>query len=98
SLAEDDVDITDIFVLLIDDVVVYDQQEKVLWIITDYIDEREEAESRLNEWKSLWMKEVHEVKVPFEFTENRNEAVAFTEEGFMKAVQRIQEYSGAGDV
>jgi len=98
SLAEDDVDIPDIFFLLFDDVFVYDQQENVLWIITHYIDEREEAESRLNEWKSLWMKEVPEVKVPFEFPENRNEAVAFTEEGFMKAVQRIQEYIGAGDV
>jgi para-aminobenzoate synthetase component 1 len=36
--------------------------------------------------------------MPFESPEKKNEAVAFTEEGFMKAVERIQEYIGAGDV
>ena len=34
-------------------VFVYDQKENMLWIITHYIDEREEAEKRLDEWKSL---------------------------------------------
>ncbi|MGQ0513008.1 hypothetical protein ACT453_02770 [Bacillus sp. D-CC] len=33
SLAEDDINIPDIFFLLFDDVFVYDQEEKVLWII-----------------------------------------------------------------
>ncbi|KEK21718.1 anthranilate synthase component I [Bacillus gaemokensis] len=98
SLAEDDVDIPDIFFLLFNDVFVYDQKEKTLWIITHYIDEREEAKKHLNEWKNLWVKEAPEIKMPFACPENRNEAVAFTEEGFMKAVKSIQEYIGAGDV
>ena len=98
SLAKDDINIPDIFFLLFDDVFVYDQQERVLWIITHYVDECEEAEERLNEWKGLWMKEAPEVTMPFESPEKKNEAVAFTEEGFMKAVERIQEYIGAGDV
>ncbi|MGG0208639.1 anthranilate synthase component I [Bacillus mycoides] len=98
SLAKDDINIPDIFFLLFDDVFVYDRQERVLWIITHYADECEEAEERLNEWKGLWMKEAPEVNMPFESPEKKNEAVAFTEEGFMKAVERIQEYIGAGDV
>ncbi|PEQ01764.1 aminodeoxychorismate synthase component I [Bacillus toyonensis] len=98
SLAEDDLNIPDIFFLLFDDVFVYDQKEKVLWIITHYVDKHAEAEERLHEWKNLWAAEVPEVTMPFERPEKKNEAVAFTEEGFMKAVERIQEYIGNGDV
>ncbi|MBS9807031.1 anthranilate synthase component I [Bacillus cereus] len=98
SLAEDDLNIPDIYFLLFDDVFVYDQKEKVLWIITHYEDKHAEAEERLNEWKDLWAAEVPEVTMPFERPEKKNEAVAFTEVGFMKAVERIQEYIGNGDV
>ncbi|PES90457.1 aminodeoxychorismate synthase, component I [Bacillus cereus] len=98
SLAEDDLNIPDIFFLLFDDVFLYDQKEQVLWIITHYVDEHEEAEERLNKWKDLWVKEMPEVTIPFERPENNDEVVAFTEEGFMKAVERIQEYIGNGDV
>ncbi|MEB9975344.1 aminodeoxychorismate synthase component I [Bacillus cereus] len=98
SLAEDDIDIPDIFFLLFDDVFVYDQKEQVLWVITHYVDKYEEAKERLNEWKGLWMTEAPEVTVPFESPEKKSEAVAFTEAGFMKAVECIQEYIGAGDV
>ncbi|PFK16211.1 aminodeoxychorismate synthase component I [Bacillus cereus] len=98
SLAKDDIDIPDIFFLLFDDVFVYDQKEQVLWVITHYVDKYEEAKERLNEWKSLWMTEAPEVTVPFESPEKKSEAVAFTEAGFMKAVECIQEYIGAGDV
>ncbi|MCC6079647.1 anthranilate synthase component I [Bacillus thuringiensis] len=98
SLAEDDLNIPDIYFLLFDDVFVYDQKEKVLWIITHYVDKHAEAEERLNEWKDLWTAEVPEVTMPFERPKKKNEAVAFTEAGFMKAVERIQEYIGNGDV
>lgn len=98
SLAEDDLNIPDIYFLLFDDVFVYDQKEKVLWIITHYVDKHAEAEERLNEWKDLWVAEVPEVTMPFERPKKKNEAVAFTETGFMKAVECIQEYIGAGDV
>lgn len=98
SLAEDDVDVPDIFFLLFDDVFVYDHKEQMLWIITHYIDEREEAEQRLDEWKNLWLQEAPEVTVLFECPEKMNEAVSFTEEGFMGAVRCIQQYIGAGDV
>ncbi|WP_433774997.1 aminodeoxychorismate synthase component I [Bacillus wiedmannii] len=98
SLAEDDLNIPDIFFLLFDDVFVYDQKEQVLWIITHYVDKHEEAQGRLNEWENLWVKEAPEVTMPFERPEKKNEAVAFTEESFMKAVEHIQEYIGAGDV
>ena len=38
------------------------------------------------------------VTMPFACPEKKSEAVAFTEESFMKAVECIQEYIGAGDV
>ncbi|MEV5110747.1 aminodeoxychorismate synthase, component I [Bacillus sp. LBA3-1-1.1] len=98
SLAEDDLNIPDIFFLLFDDVFVYDQKEQVLWIITHYVDEHEKAGERLNAWKDLWVKEAPKLTMPFECPEKKNETVAFTEEGFIKAVERIQEYIGAGDV
>lgn len=98
SLAEDDLNIPDIYFLLFDDVFVYDQKEKVLWIITHYVDKHAEAEERLNEWKDLWTAEVPEVTMPLERPKKKNEAVAFTEAGFMKAVECIQEYIGNGDV
>ncbi|MGG3674013.1 aminodeoxychorismate synthase, component I [Bacillus cereus] len=98
SLAEDDLNIPDIFFLLFDDVFIYDQKEQVLWIITHYVDEHEKAEERLNAWKDLWVKEAPKLTMPFECPEKKNETVAFTEEGFIKAVERIQEYIGAGDV
>lgn len=98
SIAKDDVDIPDIFFLLFDDVFVYDHHEKVLWIITHYVEERENAEQRLRDWEELWMKEAPQVKIPFESQANEKEVVAFTEEGFIHAVERIQEYIGAGDV
>ncbi|WP_254490276.1 aminodeoxychorismate synthase component I [Bacillus thuringiensis] len=98
SLAEDDLNIPDIYFLLFDDVFVYDQKEKLLWIITHYVDKHAEAEERLNEWKDLWVAEVPEVTMSFERPKKKNEAVAFTETGFMKAVECIQEYIGAGDV
>ncbi|ANS45571.1 aminobenzoate synthetase [Bacillus thuringiensis] len=98
SLAEDDLNIPDIYFLLFDDVFVYDQKEKLLWIITHYVDKHAEAEERLNEWKDLWVAEVPEVTMPFERPKKKNEAVAFTETGFIKAVECIQEYIGAGDV
>lgn len=71
SLAEDDINIPDIFFLLFDDVFVYDQKEQVLWVITHYVDKYEEAKERLNEWKSLWMTEAPEVTVPFESPEKK---------------------------
>ncbi|EMA6344950.1 anthranilate synthase component I [Bacillus cytotoxicus] len=98
SIAKDDVDIPDIFFLLFDDVFVYDHHEKVLWIITHYVEERENAEQRLRDWEERWMKEAPQVKIPFESPTSEKEVVAFTEEGFIHAVERIQEYIGAGDV
>lgn len=98
SLAKDDVNIPDVFFLLFDDVVVYDYKEKVLWIITHYTDDKQAAERRLNILKEKWVLEAPDVTMPFAPVEGYKENVSFTEGGFVEAVQRIQEYIGAGDV
>lgn len=98
ALAKDDINIPDVFFLLFDDVFVYDHKEKVLWITTHYIEDKQAAENRLNILKEKWMSEVPDVTIPFVSAESYKEDVSFTEETFMGAVQHIQEYIGAGDV
>ncbi|WP_369901523.1 anthranilate synthase component I [Bacillus manliponensis] len=98
ALAKDDIDIPDVFFLLFDDVFIYDHKEKVLWITTHYTDDAQEAENRLNILKETWVLEAPNVTVPFAPPASYKEDVSFTEETFMGAVQRIQEYIGAGDV
>ncbi|MGR5875001.1 hypothetical protein ACT7DH_18615 [Bacillus pacificus] len=73
-------------------------KKKKYYGLLHYADKHEEAKERLNEWKVLWTTEAPEVTMPFACPEKKSEAVAFTEEGFMKAVECIQEYIGAGDV
>lgn len=98
ALAKDDINIPDVFFLLFDDVFIYDHKEKVLWITTHYTDDAQEAENRLNILKETWMSEAPNVTIPFAPLASYKEDVSFTEETFVGAVQRIQEYIGAGDV
>ncbi|CAM4376608.1 aminobenzoate synthetase [Bacillus manliponensis] len=98
ALAKEDINIPDVFFLLFDDVFIYDHKEKVLWITTHYTDDAQEAENRLNILKETWMSEAPNVTIPFAPLASYKEDVSFTEETFVGAVQRIQEYIGAGDV
>jgi para-aminobenzoate synthetase component I len=100
NLAEDDLKTPDIFFLLFDDVVVYDHEEKKLWIITHYEDEKEKAEVHLQELQVLWTNDlqdvVYEYTIPTGLVEGKY--VSFTEEGFISAIERTKEYIAAGDV
>ncbi|HDX9580229.1 TPA: anthranilate synthase component I [Bacillus pseudomycoides] len=98
SIAEDDVNVPDIFFLLFDDVVVYDQKEQMLWIITHYTNDEKQAKQHLSELKELWLQDVPEVTMNFIRPETNKEAVSFTETGFVAAVEQIQDYISAGDV
>ncbi|GGE84807.1 anthranilate synthase component I [Priestia taiwanensis] len=100
TVAEDDLQTPDIFFLLFDDIVVYDHEEKKLWIMTHYEEDKERAEVHLEELQMLWTSEildvVYEYEVPSGVVEGKR--VSFTEEGFIDAVERTKEYIAAGDV
>lgn len=98
SIAQDDLEIPDVYFLLFDDVFVFDIEEKALWLITHYTNNRESAEERLEELEKLWTKDISPVFIALSHVQNHEPSVSFTEEGFIDAVKRVQEYIAAGDV
>lgn len=98
TLSKDDLELPDVFFMVFDEVFVFDQEEKELWFIIQHEGDEEKAMTRLEEMKVLWMKEVPPVYVPPQDISSAESSVSFTEEGFVDAVERIQEYITAGDV
>ncbi|MBO9131321.1 anthranilate synthase component I [Bacillus sp. 165] len=98
AIAQDDLDIPDVYFLLFDDVFVYDQQEKALWLITHYTNNRQQAEARLQELEQLWSKSVDVPYISLSHADEARPSVSFTEGGFIDAVKRVQEYIAAGDI
>jgi para-aminobenzoate synthetase component 1 len=98
SVAQDDLELPDLFFLIFNDVFVFDHQENLLWCITHYEDNIESAQEHLEEMKQLWCQEVPAIYIPMQEPSFAESSVSFTEEGFVDAVERIQEYIAAGDV
>ncbi|MFD3448329.1 aminodeoxychorismate synthase, component I [Microbacteriaceae bacterium 4G12] len=100
SLAEDDLQIPELAFLVFDDVAVYDHQENVLWLMTHYEEDEDEeaAGAHLEELRKLWTKQVPSVSIPLQHVSSTESSVSFTEEAFVEAVERVQEYIAAGDV
>lgn len=98
SIAEDDLNIPDVFFLVFDDVFVYDKQEQLLWLITHYDTEQDAAQKHLEELTAMWTREVPAMFNEIENISDEEAAVSFTEEGFIDATRRVQEYIAAGDV
>ncbi len=100
ALSEDDLHLPDIHFLIHNEWFVYDHQEEVMWMLLLY---KEEEADKLPEREALWLKrwrgsaEVHEEPKHHDPPEQRLE-VSMSEEEFIKAVERIQEYIAAGDV
>lgn len=100
SISEDDLAIPDLYFLLFDDVFVYDKEEKSLYMVV-HVKEGEEAsaEEMLDRYQNAWSKQAVSVTYPFEsVSDSLNREVSFTEESFMEAVEKVQEYIAQGDV
>ncbi|MFE7064920.1 anthranilate synthase component I family protein [Sutcliffiella sp. NPDC057660] len=100
SISEDDLAIPDLYFLLFDDVFVYDKEEKSLYMVV-HVKEGEEAsaEEMLDRYQNEWSKQAESVTYPFEsVSHSLNREVSFTEESFMEAVEKVQEYIAQGDV
>ncbi|WP_223703341.1 anthranilate synthase component I family protein [Sutcliffiella deserti] len=101
SISEDDLTIPDLYFLLFDDVFVYDKQEKALFIIA-HANEGEEqgAKDRIEEYKAKWTS-AHDAVTNYEFEKKHStlkREVSFTEDAFIVAVKKVQEYISQGDV
>lgn len=97
DIAEDDLQMPLIYFLIFDEWAVFDHDNDCLWIM---VLNHENAEERLASAKRKWM-ESAEVVTPLH-TLSRNEEddlqVSFTEEEFVAAVKKVQDYISAGDV
>ncbi|MGM0838748.1 MAG: anthranilate synthase component I family protein [Bacillota bacterium] len=100
SISEDDLAIPDLYFLLFDDVFVYDKEEKSLYMVVHvYEGEEASAEKVLDRYQKQWSEQAESVTYPFEpGSHSLNREVSFTEESFMEAVEKVQEYIAQGDV
>ncbi|MFC0190397.1 aminodeoxychorismate synthase, component I [Fictibacillus aquaticus] len=102
--AIDDLDMPDLFFYVFDDVFVYEHETETLWIIVnDRFGNELSANERLNDlvkrWTSCDADDLAEKQFIVKDDINPDELfVSMTEESFMEAVERIQEYIAAGDV
>lgn len=100
SISEDDLAIPDLYFLLFDDVFVYDKEEKSLYMVV-HVKEGEEASAKemLDRYQKQWSKQAESVTYSFESdSHSLNREVSFTEDSFMEAVEKVQEYIAQGDV
>ncbi len=95
--AQDDLELPDVFLMIYDEVIVFDHKERVLWVIVRHHDEKQATE-RLQYLQHIWTQQVDSVAIPLQNTREFTPYVSFTEEEFVKAVERIQEYIASGDV
>ena len=101
NTSKDDLHTPDLYFLVFDDVFVFDHTENVLWLITHYFEgEQNEAEERLNKLEIEWTNEVNDWSYPYlKLSEETVEKpFSFTEQEFIKAVEKVRDYIAQGDV
>lgn len=102
ELAQDDLNTPDLYFLIFDDIFVFDHHEHVLWLITNDVESNEqEADQRLKNYEERWKTNHIEKTVDekFHYTNTKQTRyLSMTEDEFIKAVKRVQEYIANGDV
>jgi para-aminobenzoate synthetase component 1 len=98
-LAEDDLQMPDLYFLVFDDVFVYDHVAKALYIMTHYLaGEENEAKQRLAHYEQMWTKDVSDVTLSFSPRYDGEETVSMSESQFIEAVEKVRQYIAQGDV
>ena len=105
AIAEDDLHIPDLYFLLFDDVFIYDKELKVLYIIVQGgKEETTTLNQRLAEYTTMWTMKTEPAYYKFEgqtqrqSVDNQTREVSFTEDSFVTAVEKVQNYISQGDV
>lgn len=99
--AVDDLETPDLYVLIFDDVAVFDHHTSKLWLITHYYQEREKqsAEHQLQKMKKMWTCERKTVNQHNTVTHKQSRTpITFSKGSFINAVEKIKRYIAQGDV
>lgn len=101
SLSKDDLEIPEVYFFYLDQWVVFDHKEEMLWTMILTQDEKDKAEAQLTKWTNLWQEHLLQKgtagPAPAD-TEVHDITVSMNEEQFSAAVRRIQDYISQGDV
>ena len=93
NLATDDIQLPTMYFLIFDEWVIYDHEQECVWF---FIINKEK--SRLDQLKAKWIHEEGIQKATSEITATSSERdVSFTEEQFVDAVKKVQDFIREGD-
>lgn len=100
SLAEDDLQIPDIHFLSFKEWFVFDKVDGVLWFMFLYSDNADQTsvEEKAVKWEKLWTEESSDVIKNNPRTIEDQLEVSMSEEEFIHAVEKVQDYISQGDV
>jgi para-aminobenzoate synthetase component I len=101
DLSKDDLHIPEVYFFYLDQWVVFDHKEEMLWTMILSPDEQNAAQEQLEKWTSLWEGHLAEKKMKETALTNNvvsDLEVSMDEEQFSIAVKRIQDYISQGDV
>ena len=91
--AADDLETPDLYVLLFDDVAVFDHQTSKLWLITHYYQEQDKqsAEQKLQKMKEMWTCERKTINQHQMMVHKQSRTpITFSKDSFMNAVEKIK--------
>ncbi|WP_425383238.1 aminodeoxychorismate synthase, component I [Rossellomorea oryzaecorticis] len=100
-LSKDDLHIPEVYFFYLEQWVVYDHKEEMLWTMILSPDDENAPQEQLEKWTSLWEGHLAEKKAEETALTNNivsDLEVSMDEEQFSKAVKRIQDYISQGDV
>lgn len=110
NMAEDDLFVPDLYFMVMDQIFVYDHQEKMLyyleWLqINHYGDLKEIYDTKLKQMEKLWLDwviitddERSEIEPVISEADRSMIETSFTKENFIKAVEKVKQYIAQGDV
>lgn len=101
KISKDDLNTEDLFFLLFDDCFVYDHQEELFWVITHYTEGKQaDAQQHLTKLEALWRSPV--IEEDWEYSDELKPSdywdASYSQEQFMEAVKKVQDYIAEGDV
>jgi para-aminobenzoate synthetase component I len=100
AVAEDDLQMPDIHFLAFKEWFVFDHNTEILWLMSLYSEreEKEEVESKAEEWKRKWTAEESFSTQKRAVETNSLKQFSMSEAKFIQAVKRVQHYISQGDV
>lgn len=99
NLAEDVYHIPDVYLLVFHEVIIFDHQDQLLYLIAiDKNENKEVALEKLDLLEAFFVKEVEKISIDTKSSEPLHKTVYMSEETFTEAVGKVKDYISAGDV